>query len=52
MARRLDPKFSEKNFVSEKVISIRKNYFASEKNFDFFFFSILLSIERSMYESF
>jgi len=31
MARRLDPKFSEKNLASEKIISIRKNYFASEK---------------------
>jgi len=43
MARRLDPKFSEKNFVSEKLISIRKNYFASEKTL-IYFFSILLSI--------
>ena len=36
MARRLDPKFSEKNLASEKNISIRKNDFASEKSFDFF----------------
>jgi len=31
MARRLDPKFSEKNIASEKIVLIRKNSFASEK---------------------
>jgi len=36
MARRLAPKFSKKNVVSEKLTSIRKNYFASEKKLIFF----------------
>jgi len=39
MARRLAPKFSEKNFASEKIILIRKNYFTSE-NFFFLFFLV------------
>jgi len=51
MARRLDPKFSEKNLLSEKNISIRKKYFASEKTW-IFFLNIFFSIERPRYKSF